>query len=222
MTTATRQSTSLRRPVAEFCQRHAGEDIWVIAAAASMDYVEPEFFANKCVIGVNDVFKKYPCDYLVRKETSGAAEAFASGIPLIISEYDCGNRNGARNAADGTAWYYDHVHNECTAIDLSVVGTDRIVVSYSTITSAIHIAAYMGAANIIICGHDGGMLDGRMTYRGYYPEDAKFQKWYKDWVRQIMDQTRALRDRLKQVYGCQIQSLNPFIGLDLEGHRFET
>ncbi|MFN0196228.1 MAG: hypothetical protein ACKVT0_05750 [Planctomycetaceae bacterium] len=211
-----------RRFVAELCQRHAGEDIWVIGSASSMDFVAPEFFANKCVIGVNDVFRKYPCTYLVRKENTGAADALASGIPLICSEYDCGNRTASRNSVEGTVWYFDHVHNDCVEMDLSVVGTNRIVVSHSTITSAIHIAADMGAANIMICGHDGGMFEGRMTYRGYYGDDPAYQQWYRDWVRKIMQQSRILRDRLKEVYGCQIHSLNPFIGFDLEGRRFET
>ncbi len=188
-----------------------------------MDHVAPEFFANKIVIGVNDVYFKYPCDYLVRKEALGAEDALQSGIPLLISEYDCGNRRGGRkNSVNGTAWYYDHLNNECTAVDLSVVGTDQIVVSYSTITSAIHIAGYMGAANIMICGHDGGMLDGRMQYQGYYQSDQSYAVWYQSWVRLIMGQSRALRDRLFDVYGCRVYSLNPFIGFDLEGHKFET
>jgi len=221
MSPATHSATDFRRTFRDFRQRHVGEDVWVLGSAASMDFVAPEFFANKCVIGVNDVFRKFPCSYLVRKEASGAAEALASGIPLILSEYDCGNREASKNDVPGVAWYFDHVQNTCTEIDLSVVGTDKLVVGYSTITSAIHLAAEMGAANILLCGHDGGMLEGRMTYRGYYAEDGQYTAWYRDWVRQIMGQTRALRTRLMEVYGCRIYSLNPFLGFDLEGHRFE-
>ncbi len=187
-----------------------------------MNFVAPEFFLNKIVIGVNDVYRKYPCTYLVRKEALGAEAAVATGIPLLISEFDCGNRGGNRNQVDGAAWYYDHLNNECIAMDLSIVGTDRIVVSFSTITSAIHIAAYMGAANIMICGHDGGMLDGQINYQGYYPEGSVCSVWYRDWVRQIMNQSRQLRDKLAQVYGCRVHSLNPFIGFDFEGHSFES
>lgn len=209
-----------RKSITELKNCHIGADIWVIAAAASMNYVQPDFFKNKITIGVNDVFLKFPCTYLVRKEAAGATEANKSGIPLIISEYDCGNRNTSINYAKD-AWYFDHVNNGCTTMDLSVVGTDKIVVSYSTITSAIHIAAYMGAANIMICGHDGGMLDGQMTYKGYYSENPTYSTWYRGWVQQIMQQSVDLRNRLIEVYGCQIYSLNPFIGFGLEGHKFE-
>jgi hypothetical protein len=209
-----------RRFITEFKQRHTGQDIWVIGAASSMDYVEPEFFANKLVIGVNNVYKRFPCTYLVRKEKEGADEARASGISLILSEYDSGDRNAGRNEVDGEAWYFDHLQNTCNTIDLSIVGTDQIVVSWSTITSAMHVAAYMGASNIMLCGHDGGALDGKMTYDGYYPENPEYAKWYRDWVSKIMGQTCEVRDRLQKVYGCRVYSLNPFIGFGLESHAF--
>lgn len=213
---------SIRRPITEFRDRHRGEDIWVVASGSSMDYVDPAFFRNKVVIGVNEVYRHFPCTYLVRKEAMGADDASEYGVPLLISEYDCGNRTAARNSVKGTAWYYDHEHNNCTAVDLSVVGGDKIIVSYSTITSAMHIAAYMGAANIMVCGHDGGALDRRMTYRGYYPEDQSYSTWYRHWVSQIMGQSMLVRQKLSDVYGCRMYTLNPFIGFDLEGHVFSA
>lgn len=210
----------LRRSIIDFKNRHQGEDLWVIGAAASMNYVSPRFFHNKITIGVNNVYRRFPCTYLVRKEQSGADEAQASGIPLLLSEYDCGFRSRGRNAVPGPAWYFSHAENDCDHPDLSVVGTDRIVVSYSTIGSALHLAAYMGAANILICGHDGGTLDGSLTFDSYHDE-AIHVDWYKSFVRVAVRQSRDLRGRLREVYGCEIYSLNPFIGFDWEGHRFD-
>ena len=103
---------------------------------------------------------------------------------------------------------------------MNVVGTDMIVVSYSTITSAIHIAAYMGATNIIIVGHDCGTLDGNVNIAGYdeSPHGAQF---YRDFFTRIEPQTIALRAKLKEIYGCNVYSLNPFINFGLEGHKYE-
>ena len=43
---------------------------------------------------------------------------------------------------------------------------DGLVVSHSTITSAMHLAAYMGAATVILAGHDCGALDGQLNFAG--------------------------------------------------------
>ncbi len=184
-----------------------------------MDYVEPEFFTQKLVIGVNDVYKKFPCRYLVRKEFLNIQAAFDSGISLIVSRHDCGSKKKRLNevAVNGTYYVFDHEDNGLTDVDLSVIGTDKIVVSYSTTTSAIHIAAYLGAKNIIVCGHDCGKLDGKAHFEGYYPDGFRTE-WYEKWLQEIEPQTIAVRDRLKEVYACNIYSLNPFINLKLEGH----
>jgi carbonic anhydrase len=100
-----------------------------------------------------------------------------------------------------------------------VVGTDRIVVSYSTITSAIHIAAYMGAANIIIVGHDCGTLDGEVNFPGY-GEAIGGSDFYRQFITEIEPQTLTLREKIKEVYGCNLYSLNPFINFGLEGHEY--
>ena len=100
-----------------------------------------------------------------------------------------------------------------------MVGTDKIVVSYSTITSAIHIAAYMGAANIIVVGHDCGKLDGELNTR--LSESPMGTKFYSDFVGQIETSTIQLRTRIKEVYGCNLYSLNPFVNFGIEGHKYE-
>lgn len=210
-----------RRSVTELKNRHFGADIWLIASGSSMDHVDPVFFRGKLTVGVNDVYKKFPCCYLVRKEHVGSEDAFRSGIPLILSKHDSGSYRGVLNSVPGRAWYFDHPDN--IDVPLEAIGTDQLIASASTITSALHLCAYMGAANIIVCGHDGGTLDGRTTYHGYYPEpDAAREEWYRGWVQGMMPQTFLVRDRLQEVYGCRIYGLNPFLSFQLEGHRFEA
>ena len=214
------------KPITELKNIHAEHDIYVVASGASSGYVEQSFFNNKITIGVNEVWQRFNnIDYLIHKEDhlsdklETAAKQF--GFKTIVSRYRCGTHSFGYNK-DKADYYFDHPENKLTDIDLSVVGSDVIVVSYSTITSAIHVAAYMGAANIIIIGHDCGVLDGKQNYNGYpEPVHPDGRKFYRKWLTEIEPQTIALRERLKEVYGCNVYSLNPFINFGLEGHTYE-
>lgn len=214
-------------PLTELRNKHNGEDIWVIASGASLTSVKPSFFANKVTIGLNQVYRKYDVDYVVRKEHAGAQAVIDSGARLVVSTLDCGNQSGPPELT-GHWWQYDHPMNRVErSPDLSAVGSpDRLTVSWSTITTAMHLAAYMGAANVMVCGHDAGILDGRINYPGYYdgvePEilDRLDTEWYVNWLTKIEAQSVTVRDALVANYGCSIHALNPFLTLNLEGHLF--
>jgi hypothetical protein len=77
----------------------------------------------------------------------------------------------------------------------------------------------MGAANIIIVGHDCGLLDGATNFPGYNAPIASMS-FYRNFLTEIEPQTLALREKLKEVYGVNIYSLNPFINFGLEGHEY--
>lgn len=212
----------MKKEINELKNIHKGQDIWVIASGSSMDFVDPSFFEGKITIGVNEVYCKFKCDYLVRKESWEMQEAYETGSKLIMSEY---NNASCRdlNEIDGECWFFRHMRNRRGMIDFSIIGTDMIIVSYSTITSAIHVAAYMGAKNIILCGHDCGLLDGKSNISGYRKSELPPDKfdWYSGWLKGIENQTILVREMLKKAYGCNIYSLNPFVSLNLEGHKFE-
>ena len=107
---------------------------------------------------------------------------------------------------------------------LECVGTDDIIVSYSSITSAIHLAAYMGAKNVVLCGHDCGTIDGQVTIKDYYKNIRPVQgnlRGYNHWLtNQIEGHTIALKSKLKEIYGTNVYSLNPFVNIGLEGHKY--
>jgi hypothetical protein len=208
--------------ISELKNIHNGHDLYVVAAGASAGYIDPSYFDNKIAIGVNQVYKRFPnVSYVVRKEATWNDEArLASkdfGFNLISSRHSCGTLHYAEN--QGMDYVFDHLDNGIKEVDLSVIGTDKIIVSYSTITSAIHIAAYMGAPNIIIIGHDCGLLDGETNYPGY-GEAIGGADFYRKFITEIEPQTLILREKLKEVYGCNIYSLNPFINFGLEGHEY--
>ncbi len=211
------------KPIGKLKDIHKGHDIYVVASGASADFIDQTFFDNKLAIGVNEVWKRFRnLDYVVRKDSHRMDSAISAsrqfGFKTIVSAHDCGTLKYAKN--EGADYFFEHLDNELKKIDLSVVGTDKIVVSYSTITSAIHVAAYMGAANIILVGHDCGTLDGKTNIAGYAEAIAGAQ-FYRKFLTVIEPQTLALRAKLKEVYGCNLYSLNPFINFRLEGHKYE-
>ena len=72
-----------------------------------------------------------------------------------------------------------------------------IVVSHSTITSGIHLAAYMGAKNIILVGHDGGSINGEANFKGYHTSETMEQQnteEYKKWLTNITQHTITLKN----------------------------
>ena len=208
------------KPITELKNIHEGHDIYVVASGASAGFIEPSFFDNKLAIGVNQVWRRFPnLDYIVRKDSNTMESARLAkkmlDFKLIVSEHNCGTLKYEKNSdAD---YYFEHLDNKLEKIDLSVIGTDKIVVSYSTITRAIHIAAYMGAANIILVGHDCGMLDGKANFPGY-PEPPTGKPFYDQFIGMIEPATLALRAKIQAFYDCNIYSLNPFINFGLEGH----
>ena len=218
------------KSIKELKNTHKGEDIYILASGKSVDFFDEGFFEDKIVIGINQAYKKMWCDYRVRKEVKFIKESLDSESIVIISEYDSGNLESSEDKLNTNKilsdrlYYFEHLDNKHTGIDISVFGTDKIVVSFSTITSAIHIAAYMGAKNIILVGHDCGTIDGEMTFKGYYNsiKDTPWNNWeqYKNWLKVIEAQTIAVKKQVKQHYDANVVSLNPFVSLNLENHLF--
>ena len=107
---------------------------------------------------------------------------------------------------------------------LQKLNEDELLVSFSTITSGIYLAAYMGAKNIILVGHDCGTIDGQSNFKNYHSKESRLQKStdsYNVWLRKIEKDTIILKQFLKDKYKCNIYSLNPFVSFRLEGHIFK-
>lgn len=204
--------------VFELENKHKGKDIWIVAAGPTMNYVHKDFFENKISIGVNQVYKKFKTTYLLRKEEAFIEEASLQGIPLIISRYKSSAITLGKNPEVGD-YVFDHKGFTKGCGDTSVISKNSklIVISNSTITSAMHVGAIMGASNLIICGHDCGTLDDESRFKGYN-EAIMGDEAYREWLKIIQKESIAVREKLSQVYGCHMYSLSPFIGLNMEGH----
>jgi len=202
--------------------RHPGADIWIIASGPSAGLVEPRFFDGKITIGVNRVWTRFKTDYLVIKETAVLSQAIETGSTVIASRHNCGTLAYPENKEKGDYYYFDHDDNGLEEVNLDVIGTDKIVVSFSTITSAMNLAAYMGAKNIILVGHDCGSLNGMVNFAEYPENLLRDPKFYSDFLARIEPQSKEVRARLEQVYGCLIYSLNPYLNFGLEGNCYES
>ena len=108
--------------------------------------------------------------------------------------------------------------------------SNKLVVSFSTITTAIHLAAFLGAANIVLVGHDCGTLDGHTNVGGYHTPASLSLAWgphhdaaktaYTKWLGVIEQDTVRLKTLINEAYSCNVVSLNPFINFRLEGHSY--
>ena len=89
---------------------------------------------------------------------------------------------------------------------------NSLVIGSSGIHGAMHLAAYLGAKFIVLVGADCGTLGGVDRVDGYVPGDSH-------WV--LYEQhLRDMKQRLWDVYGCQVYSLNPFVNYSLEGTQY--
>lgn len=212
-------AAGIRRNIRELQGKHAGEMIFVLASGASMDHFPPVFFTGYTTIAVNQVHRKFPCTYVVSHHPFGCQEVIDKGLTLVVAEFDCGQYKWGRNEFDGDYYYYKHADNQqCAAIDLAALDTnDSLAISASTTADAVHFAAHLGASTIVLCGADGGRLDGKMNFDGYngghdgYTEPAH------------LPMTEPLLQKLVnelRVRGRNIFSLNPFINFGLEGHKY--
>lgn len=213
---------------------HHNMDIYILASGKSVDFIDNSFFYNKIIIGINQVFKKIKCNYLVRKENKLLKEVVDLNPNTIhfISKGNCGS-----NTDSNLQFVNKHFknnnniviynHNQNLKNIPNTIKEDELIVSQSTITTGIHLAAYMGAKNIILVGHDGGMINGECNFKEYHNDETYKIAWPKNgkkdyikWVKNIENDTILLKKILNKKYGCNIVSINPFINFNLEGNKY--
>lgn len=218
--------------IKELKNKHQGEDIWIILAGSSLDYIDASFFENKLTIGQNQTYRDFKCDYIIMKDcnekprfVNSLAELENIDIPVIYSEYYKGHHNQGKNRVKlENSYYFPHQRRTTHFPDeLDNIGKDEIVVSKSTVTSAMHVAAYMGAKNIMLCGHDCGTIDGQKYYAGYIePNWTSAGNWdgIDKWLSKLENESILVRNFLEQRYNVNIHSLNPFLNMNFESHKF--
>jgi len=221
----------MNKSITELKNTHKGEDIWIIGAGSSMDYVDPSFFENKITIGVNQMFQYFPCEYVVGRDLAVRVRwdetvkelSNRKDIKFLYSRLHQGH--GEENPIIPSDNFYEFESGINDDIKgLECIGTDKMVAIRTTLNTCINIAGYMGAKNIMICGKDEGKINGNLYYKGYVKDkwpDAGNWNGIEHWLYLTEKNTIMVRDRVKEVYDCNIHSLNPFINFKLEGNEYE-
>lgn len=207
-------------PVSDLKNIHRGEDIYVLGSGPSMNHFNNAFFNNKIAIGINRVCGYIKCDYTILKDIEGLKEVRDSSHSgkIVASEYAHGNYECGLNVKDSVDFFFRHEHNKPPnhSPDLSAISkdSDKIVVSYSTITSAMHLAAYMGAKNIFLCGHDCCEIQGKAWIDGYYDNIKPVQQdqqGYVEWLKQIKLHSINVKYAIESSFDCCVFELTPVL-----------
>lgn len=207
---------------------HKGQDIWTISGGASLDYVKDSFFDNKITMCLGEAFRRFKnMTYYMRKdgrEYQGHdiidfIQKETPNSKLIVSDYVGCVQEWGKNDFDTNMdyYYFEHpfTHGELSTNWNSEEGKFANGIGLTGI--AIHLCAYMGAKNIIVCGNDTGFLDGKDYFDGYGVYDCRMSHIDTlNWGRpQTLEIVRYFRSQ-----GVNIHGLNPFVELRLEGHSF--
>jgi hypothetical protein len=200
--------------------RHSGETIWVLGSGTTLRFIKPSFFDDKIVVSTNFaakvagikadyVFSHYHADLSTLIEQSNYAvtlrrdtvshREWTEDIPdnLVFVNQDSYSPPGA-------SWNPFTTH---TPLE------DSLVYGSSSIHGSMHLAAWLGASSIVLVGADCGVLDGSDRIPDYPQGDTP-------WALYNLHH-KLMKDWLADNYGVAVYSLNPFINLNLEGHKFE-
>lgn len=212
----------------DFKDKHKDQDIYVFGSGPTCNFIDPSFFDNKICVGTNQTYRKFKSEYIVRKDHKLLQETLDSNECVILAsrlnygsgaEIEIEKYNNTDNLC-----IYDHLINTETINLKEFDNINKLVVSYSTITTSIHFAYYLGAKNIILVGVDHGILDGKIVFDKYYNHiiETEWGNWqrYKDWLKKINQDTIQLKNKINKL-GVNVYSLNPFINFQLEGHKYE-
>jgi len=204
----------------------------VLGSGASLNFIDPKFFYKKITVCVNDVGEVYlPTTKYVVTKYHPEAITYAQNTPdtnVIVSRGSLGGPHYSALPALKNLYTFDHNINKgpstSTVTDWPLED-NSLYVSWSSITSAMHFAAYLGAKNIIMVAHDCGDLDDKSWVDGYVYNswnDKEKVEEVRERNKQFEIQSVAVKTKLKELYNSNVYSLNPFINYNLEGVKFRS
>jgi hypothetical protein len=215
------------KSITELKDIFAGQDVYLLGSGASLNYINPSFFDGKNVVCTNRVAEVYlPTASVTVTKYHNTAVEFAKKFTDMKVVCSAGHQGsvGAGALPNEYKNLYQFMHNPnrdgATDIRTTFPKDDGwLLVSWSTITTAMHFCAYAGAKNIIIVGLDSGSIDDEQWVNGYWSKENQTDK-KKELNLQFEQQSIVAKEVIRDVYGCNIHSLNPFINYNLEGHKY--
>ena len=204
----------------DFKDVHCCKTVYVFGSGATLNYLAPSFFDDKICVATNFcgsvfglrryyVFSHYHADAVAEAalpqtvavftphREHGTDAEFLGFMPKIVTFPTTTGRPGTSFNPSGKDW---------PTLDNS------LVIGSSSIHGSMHLAAYMGAKFIVLVGADCGELGGVDRVEGYVPGDSHWALYEQH--------LRDMKQRLFEMYGCQVYSLNPFVNYSLEGTQY--
>jgi dipeptidyl aminopeptidase/acylaminoacyl peptidase len=205
----------------EIRNKHEGQDVFVLGSGKSLDFYPEDFFDNRITVAVNQGWaNRFPrVDYMVTKYHQ-AALRFAEDDRVGLVVTTKGERGHSSDYLDDERLLIvDHNNNPVEAFSAAdwPEQQNKLVVSHSSITTAMHFAAVLGARTIFVVGADCGLLNGATNLDGH-PAGATNL----DSLRSFERHNRIVADELRKRYGVQMVGLSPFLTFNLGGNRFES
>jgi hypothetical protein len=211
----------------ELQSQYKGLDIYVAGSGPSLGYIGDSFMKDKTVICVNHAIDHVvgANRYVVSKEPDERLQRKAKERRATLVTCDFHSALGVRKNKvffpENTVLFKPERESEKHPFKQP----HSLTVSASTITTAMHLAAYMGAKTIVLIGHDCGTLDDEVHVTNYDKSMAVTPvEHYAEWMRlnSVEQQTLKMKKVLERRWGIEVYSINPFINFRLEGHRYKS
>jgi len=194
----------------------SGQTVYVLGSGPSLNFLDPSFFDGKKCVAVNFVAREFALsDAITFTHYNNDAMEMALQFPsqkVVVREWHIGHQVTAEmpnlivapsNNLQAPGASFDPFQHDGLGL----------LFGSSSIHGAMHLAAYLGAKDIVLVGADCGSIDGSHRVTGYPQGDTPWALY----DRHLQD----VKSWLKVNYNCNVYSLNPFVNFNLEGHIFE-
>ena len=207
--------------LSDFAGQHTGSLAYVLGSGNSCTFFDPSFFDDQLTIGVNTGWAEWlpSVDYMVTKYHEIAEKWVGSKRlgHLIVSKGHTGQLDQVMTERHDML-LFDHAPNRVQNFTADDFPDSGLVVSYSTITSAMHFAAILGASAIIMVGADCGWIDDKSNVGDYLPSLG--DDYVADYATPFDLQNRIVANEIRRRYNIPVMTLLPFVTPNMEGHKF--
>lgn len=208
-----------------FRDAHAGQTIYALGSGATLDHIDPAFFADKITVCVNNVGAVYGLQsyYTVTHYHLDAVRNARQrpDLPVIAPEADLGaggpEEYHGPPITDPNVYFFPTNPQKFGAFDPALHWPDDpewLVAGPTSLHMTMDFARYLGARWIVLVGADCGLVDGRSNFGGYRVGDNPMPVW--------ADTLPKVADELRRRYGVDVHSLNPWVNYGLEGHAYHS
>lgn len=205
------------RELSSFKNIHKGETVWVLGSGGSLEFIDPKFFDDKICIAANFVGKIFGLqNYFTFSHYHNDSFQMAESSRFVFTPLrEHGNRDEWFGSLPNNIVLFDTNSGE-PGVKFDPFTRDNpgdsLIIGSSSIHGAMHLAAYIGAASIVLVGVDCGQLNDKDRFSEYPVGDTPWNIYN--------DHLILMKRWLIENYGCHIYSLNPFVNLNLEGNKF--